>query len=164
MHQKVEIIPYKEIKKFPLVLRTNYQFYQMEIMNQVCILAIPKEKSAWQIKPCLKISFLAQEFLLTPLEREYYLKRALSNISMKSGISGLAELSIFTDQYVLIGSAACDLSFYNTVVFRVLWEAMRFREFINRKRKIYGIGRLCYDGTKDATHIFINLKGENRLT
>lgn len=37
LHQKVEIIPYKKIKKFPLVLRTNYQFYQMEIMNQVCI-------------------------------------------------------------------------------------------------------------------------------
>lgn len=227
LHQKVEIIPYKEIKKFPLVLRTNYQFYQMEIMNQVCILAKPKEKSglaalrrqqkqierltgmycvlylnylnyysrdkmleegipfvwenhqvyipflglllkqneARQIKPCLKISFLAQKFLLTalyeewndltvtaaaeqikvskmsvtrvfdeieslgipvlakrgrsrryikagskkeiwdtikpflrtPLVREFYLEQDLSNISMKSGISGLAELSMLED-------------------------------------------------------------------
>ena len=45
LHQKVEITPYKEIKKFPLVLRTNYEFYQMELMDQVCVLASPKEKS-----------------------------------------------------------------------------------------------------------------------
>ena len=43
LHQKVEIIPYKEIKKFPLVLRTNYQFYRMKIMDQICILAKPEE-------------------------------------------------------------------------------------------------------------------------
>ena len=227
LHQKVEITPYKKIKKFPLVLRTNYEFYQMEIMDQVCILANPKEKfglaalrrqqkqierlvgtycvlylnylnyysrdkmleegipfvwenhqvyipflglllkqnEARQIKPCLKISFLAQKFLLTalyeewndltvtaaaerikvskmsvtrvfdeiesleipvltkrgrsrryikagskkeiwdtikpflrtPLVREFYLERDLSNISMKSGISGLAELSMLED-------------------------------------------------------------------
>lgn len=33
--------------------------------------ARPKEKSAWRIKPCLKISFFAQEFLLTALYEEW---------------------------------------------------------------------------------------------
>ncbi|HJD27150.1 MAG TPA: helix-turn-helix domain-containing protein [Candidatus Blautia intestinipullorum] len=227
LHQKVEIIPYKEIKKFPLVLRTNYQFYRMKIMDQICILAKPEENFGmaalrrqqrqiehlagvycvlylnnmnyysrdkmleegipfvWEnhqvyipflglllkqnearvIKPCLKISFLTQKFLLialyeewddltvtvvaeqikvskmsvtrvfdeieslgipvlakrgrsrryikigskkeiwgtirpflrTPLVREYYLERNLSNISIKSGMSGLAELSMLED-------------------------------------------------------------------
>lgn len=43
IHQKIEIIPYKEIKKFPLVLQVNYEFFQMELMHQVCILARPKD-------------------------------------------------------------------------------------------------------------------------
>lgn len=36
-------------------------------------------------------------FLRTPLVRDFYLERNLSNISMKSGISGLAELSMLED-------------------------------------------------------------------
>lgn len=39
-----------------------------------------------------------------------------------------------------------------------------FVNFINRKKKSVGIERLCYDSKEDATDIFINLKGENRLT
>lgn len=227
LHQKIEISPYKSTKSLPLVLRSNYQLYQMQIMNQICVLAKPKDNSGlaalrrhqkqierftgvycvlylnhlnyysrdkmleegipfvWenhqvyipflgmllnqnesrQIKPCYKISFLSQKFLLTalyeewddvtvtvaaqqikvskmsvtriydeieslgipvlakrgrsrryikagnkkeiwdvikpflrtPLVREYYLERDLPNISIKSGISGLAELSMLED-------------------------------------------------------------------
>lgn len=227
LHQKIEIIPYEETRKFPLVLQGNYEFYQMKIMNQVCILARLKENASlttlrrqqkqierlagvycvlylkqlnyysrdkmleegipfvWEnhqvyipflglllkpnevrkINPCCKISFLTQKFLLsalyeewndltvtavaeqmkvskmsatrvfdeiesleipvltksgrsrryikagskkeiwdtirsslrTPLLRDYYLERDLPYISVKSGISGLAELSMLED-------------------------------------------------------------------
>ncbi len=227
LHQKIEITPYRKIKIFPLVLRVNYEFYQMEIMNQYCMLAKPKDNTGllvlrkqyrqiehltgencvlylshlnyysrdkmlkegisfvWEnrqvyipflglllkqnearkIKPCFKISFLTQKFLLsalyeewddaavteiaekmgvskmsitrvfdeieslgipvlkkkgrsrrytktgtkkeiwntikpflrTPLVREYHLERDVSNIFVKSGVSGLAEMSMLSD-------------------------------------------------------------------
>ena len=43
LHQPVEIKPYKEIKRFPLIIQVNYDFYQMEIMKQICILVRPKD-------------------------------------------------------------------------------------------------------------------------
>lgn len=227
LHQKIELTPYKETNKFPLILQANYDFYQLKILKQICILARPKEDYRlvllrshqkriehltgiycvlyleklnyysrdkmleegipfiWEkhqvyipflglmlrsnelreIKPCFKISFLTQKFLLltiyenwdnltvttaaekmnvskmsvtrafdeieslnipvlkksgkrrvytkagnrkemwniirpflrTPLLKEYYLIRKLPDTFLKSGISGLAELSLLTD-------------------------------------------------------------------
>ena len=227
LHQPVEIKPYKEIKRFPLIIQVNYDFYQMEIMKQICILVRPKDNiglatlrrqqkqierltgiycvlylkkmnyysrdkmleegisfiwenhqiympflglvlmqnEAREIRPCSQISFLTQKFLLlalykewdnltvtaaaekmnvskmsitrvfddlesmdipvlrkngrirryiksgnkkeiwnlirpflrTPLLKEYYLERDLQNLSTKSGISGLAQLSMLED-------------------------------------------------------------------
>ena len=227
LHQTIEIRPYMEIKKFPLIIEKNYDFFQMEIMKQICILARPKENIGlaalrrqqkqierltgrycvmylkkmnyysrdkmleegnsfvWEnhqvympflglmlsqneireISPCFKISFLTQKFLFmalygewdnltvtaaadkihvskmsvtrifdelesldipvlikkgrsrryirtgskkeiwnlirpflrTPLLKEYYLERDMPNLSVKSGISGLSELSMLED-------------------------------------------------------------------
>ena len=74
IHQKIEIIPYKEIKKFPLVLQVNYEFYQMKLMHQVYIPFLGlllKQNEARALKPCFKISFLTQKFLLLALYEEW---------------------------------------------------------------------------------------------
>lgn len=44
LHQRVEIYPYNNTDRFPLVLRASYDYYCMEIVGQECILAIPKEE------------------------------------------------------------------------------------------------------------------------
>lgn len=43
LHQKIELTPFEELKGLPLYLIGNYILYQMTIVGQKCILAVPKE-------------------------------------------------------------------------------------------------------------------------
>jgi hypothetical protein len=43
LHQKIELERYDKLGKLPLVLRANFELYDMEINGQHCILARPKE-------------------------------------------------------------------------------------------------------------------------
>lgn len=43
LHQEIQLAPFKEINKLPLIIMKNFDFYQMDIMNQLCVLAIPNK-------------------------------------------------------------------------------------------------------------------------
>lgn len=46
LHQKIELLPFDDEKRFPLILRGNYDFYRMRLLEQTCILAAPKAEIA----------------------------------------------------------------------------------------------------------------------
>jgi hypothetical protein len=43
LHQKIELERYDKLEQFPLMLRVNYDLYDMEINGQHCLLARPKK-------------------------------------------------------------------------------------------------------------------------
>lgn len=43
LHQKIELERYDKLEQFPLMLRANYDLYDMEINGQHCLLARPKK-------------------------------------------------------------------------------------------------------------------------
>lgn len=44
IHQKIELMPFKNMDKFPLILRANYECYHMKVAGCECVLTVPQEE------------------------------------------------------------------------------------------------------------------------